>query len=243
MCVLINGFFLISDSAIWLSFVVQSLSHIWLFVTPWTAASQAPVSFTVSWSLLQFMSIELVMLSNHLILGRPFLLLPSIIPSITFFSNELALCIRWPKLGGQKFWSFSISPCNEYSGLISFRIDWFDLLEVQGILNKSSAAPQFESINFSMLSLPYSPTLTCTHDCWKDHSFDYMDLVCSVLSVFLNMLSRFVIAFLPRSKHLLISWLQSLSTVILSPRKETLSLLPLFLFLVAVKWWDRMLWY
>ena len=135
MRVLINGFFLISDSAIWLSFVVQSLSHIGLFVTPWTAASQAPVSFTVSWSLLQFMSIELVMLSNHLILCRPFLLLPSIIPSIRFFSNELALCIRWPKLGGQKFWSFSINPCNEYSGLISFRIDWFDLLEVQGLLN------------------------------------------------------------------------------------------------------------
>ena len=110
--------------------VVQSLSRVQLFATPWTAARQAPLSFTVSRSLLKIMSIESVMPSNHLILCCPFLL-PSIFPSIRLFSNELAFCIRWPK-----YWSFSfsISPCNEYSGEISFRIDWFDLLEVQGTL-------------------------------------------------------------------------------------------------------------
>ena len=106
-------------------FVVQSLSHVWLFVTPWTAAHQASLSFTVSQSLLKLMSIESVMPSNHLILCRPLLLLPSISPSITVFFSESALRIRWPK-----YWSFNlnISPSNEYSGLISFRIDGFDLL-------------------------------------------------------------------------------------------------------------------
>ena len=110
---------------------VQSLSDVQLFVTPWTAAHQASLSFTISWSLLKVMSIELVMLSNHLILCCPLLLLPSIFPSIRVFCNEWALCIRWPK-----YWtfSFSSSPFNEYSGLISFRIDWFELLAVQGTL-------------------------------------------------------------------------------------------------------------
>ena len=108
---------------------VQLHSHVRLFVTPWTAASQASLSFTISWSLLKLMSIELVMPSTHLTLCCPLLLLPSIFPSIRVFSNESVLCIRWPK-----FWnfSFSISPSNEYSGLISFRMDWLDLLEVQG---------------------------------------------------------------------------------------------------------------
>ena len=109
--------------------VVQSLSHVWLFSTTWTAAPQAPLSFTISWSLLRFMSIESVMLSNHLILCHPFLLLPSIFPSIRVFSD--ALWIRWSKYCS---FSFSISPSNDYSGLISFRIDWFDLLSVQGAL-------------------------------------------------------------------------------------------------------------
>jgi len=111
--------------------IVQSLHHVQLFVTPWTAACQASLSFTISWSLLKLMSIESVMLPNHLILCRPLLLLPSVFPSIKVFSNELALCIRWPK-----YWSFnfSISPSNEYSGVISFRIDWLDLLAVQGTL-------------------------------------------------------------------------------------------------------------
>ena len=110
---------------------VQSLSHVWLFATPWTAAHQASLSIGNSWSLLKLMSIESVMPSNHLILCHPLLLLPSIFPSIRVFSNKPVLCIRWPK-----DWSFnlSISPSNEYSGLISFRIDWFDLLEVQEIL-------------------------------------------------------------------------------------------------------------
>ena len=108
---------------------VQPLSHVWLFATPWTAARQASLSFTISWSLLKLVSIELVMPSNHFILSHPLLLLPSIFPSIRIFSKELALHIRWPR-----YWSFSISPSSEYLGLISFRIDWFDLLEVQGNL-------------------------------------------------------------------------------------------------------------
>ena len=106
-------------------------SHVWIFVTPWTAACQTYLSFTISQSLFKLMSIELVMPSNHLILCCPLILLPSIFPSIRVFSSELALCIRWPK-----YWSFSfsISPFNDYSRLISFRIDWFDLLAVQGTL-------------------------------------------------------------------------------------------------------------
>ena len=111
------------------SLVVQSLSCVWLFATPWTAARQVSLSFTNSQSLLKLMSFELVMPSNHLILCCPLLLLPSILPSIRVFSNQSALCNRWPK-----YWSFSISPSNEYSGLISFRMDRFDLLAVQGTL-------------------------------------------------------------------------------------------------------------
>ena len=107
--------------------VFQLLSHVWLFVTPWTIAHQAPLTFSISQSLLKLMSIELVILSNHLILWHLLLLLPSIFPSIRVFSNELALHTRWPK-----FWSFSISPSNEYSKLISFGIDCFDLLAAQG---------------------------------------------------------------------------------------------------------------
>ena len=131
--------------------VVQLLSRVQLFVTSWTAARQASLSFTISWSLFKLMSVESVMSSNHLILCRPLLLLPSIFPSIRVFSNESALCIKWPK-----YWSFSfsISPSNEYSGLISFRIDWFELLAAPGIL-KSSPAPQFKRIN----SLALSPSL------------------------------------------------------------------------------------
>ena len=133
---------------------VQSLSHVQLFVTPWTAARQASLSIANSQSSLKLMSIESVIPSNHLILCRPLLLLPSIFPSIRVFSNELALHIRWPK-----YWSFSISPSNEYSGLISCRIDWLDLLAVQGTL-KSSPTPQFKSFNSSALVFLYSPTLT-----------------------------------------------------------------------------------
>ena len=131
-------------------------------MTPWTAPYQASLSFTISWSLLILMSIESLMPSNHLILCRPLLLLPSIFPSIRVFSNE-----------DEKHWSFSfsVSHFNEHSGLISFKINWFDLLAVQETL-ESSPAPQFESISSSVLSLLYSPTLTFICDYWKNHSLD-----------------------------------------------------------------------
>ena len=121
----------------------------------------------------KLMSIESVMPSNHLILCRPLLLLPSIFPSIRVFSNESTLRMRWPK-----YWSFSfsISPSNEHPGLISFRTDWLDLLAVQGTLKESSPTPQFKSINSLALSFLYSSTLISIHDYWKNQSFDYMDL-------------------------------------------------------------------
>ena len=146
---------------------VQSLSHVQLFATSWTAARQASVSITNSWSSLKLMCTESVMPSSHLFLCRPLLLLPSIFPSIRVFSNESVLCIRWPNYGT---FSFSISPSNEYSGLISFRIDWLDLLAVQGTLKSSSPTPQFKSINSSALSFLHSPTLTSIHDHWKNRS-------------------------------------------------------------------------
>ena len=131
-------------------------------------AHQVPLSSTISWSLLKLMSTESVMPSNHLTLCRPLLLLPSVFPSIRVFSNESVLPIRWPK-----YWSFSfnISPSKEYSGLISFRMDWFDHLAVQGTLKSLPPTPQFKSIN-SMLSFLYGPTLTSMHDYCKNHSFD-----------------------------------------------------------------------
>ena len=146
---------------------VQLFSHVRLFEAPWTAAPKASLSITNYWSLLKLMSIKLVMPSNHLILCHPLLLPPSIFPSIRIFSNESALHIRWPK-----YWSFSfnISPSKQYSGLISFRMDWLDFLAVQGTLK--SPTPQFKSINCSVLRFLYSPTLTSIHDYWKNHSFD-----------------------------------------------------------------------
>ena len=141
---------------------VQLLSHVQLFVTPWTAARQASLSITNSWSLLKLMSIELVRPSNHLILCHPLLLPPLIFPSIRVISNKSVLCIRWPKHWN---FSFSISLSNEYSGLISFRMDWFDLLEVQGTLRKSSqhhsskASILWCSVFFIIqLSYPYMTT-------------------------------------------------------------------------------------
>ena len=195
---------------------VQSLSQVPLFGTPWTTALQASLSITNSRSLPKLMSIELVMPSNHLILCRPLLLLLSIFPSIRVFSNESALRIRWPK-----YWSFSfnISPSNEHSGLISFRIDCLDLLAVQGTL-ESSPTPQFKSINSSALSFLYSPTLTSIHDYYgKTIALTRRTFVGKVMSLLFNILSRLVITFLPRSKRLLISWLQSTSAAILEPRK------------------------
>ena len=151
---------------------VKSHSLVQLFETPWTAARQASLSITNSQSLLQLMSIEPVMPSNYLIFCHPCLLPPSIFPSIRVFSNESVLCIRWPE-----YWSFSlsISLFNEYSRLISFKMDWLDLLAVRRTL-KSSPTPQFKSINSLALSFLYSPILTCIHDHWKNHSFDYVDL-------------------------------------------------------------------
>ena len=173
------------------------------------------MSITNSQSLLKLTSIELVMPSNHLILCHPLFLLPSIFPSIRVFSKESVLRIRWPK---DWSFSFSISPSNEYSGLISFRIDWLDL-GVQGTLkhlpqNYSSKASILWRSAFLMVQLshPYMTT-------GEKHNFDYTDLCGKVVSLLFNILSRFVMAFLPRSKSLLILWLQSLSTVNLEPNK------------------------
>ena len=149
--------------------VVQSLSPVWLFEILWPATHQASLSFTISRSLCKFISIVSVMLSNHLILCHPLLLLLSIFPNIRVFSGGSTLHIRWPK-----YWSFSINPSNEYSALISFRIDWFDLASPMDSW-ASSPAPQFESINSWPLRLLYGPTLTAVHN-WKNHSFDYTEL-------------------------------------------------------------------
>ena len=148
---------------------VQSLSHVQLFVTPWTAAHQASMSITNSRSLLKLRSIKSMIPSNHLILCHPLLLLPPIPPSIRVFSNESLLRIRWPK-----YWSFSlsISPSNEYSRMISFRMDWLDLLAVQGTLKSLIQHPQFKSINSLALSFLYNPTFISIHDYCKNHSFD-----------------------------------------------------------------------
>jgi len=182
--------------------VVQSLSHVRLSATPQTAACQASLSFTISRSLLKFMPIESVISSNHLILCHPLLLLPSIFPSIRVFSKESAFHIRWPK-----YWSFSfgISPSNEYSELISFRIDLFDLLTIQGtckslLQHHSSKASILQHSAFFMVQLSHSYMTT-----GKTIALTRRTFVGKVMSLLFNMLSRFVIAFLPRSKHLLIS--------------------------------------
>ena len=148
--------------------VVHSLSCVRLFATPWTVAHQASLSFTIFQSLPKFMSIKSVMPPNHLILCHPLLLLSSIFPSIRVFSNELVLPIRWPK---DWSFSFSISPCNEYSGLLSFRdgLVWSPCCVRD--TQESSPAPQFEGIKSLVLSLLYEPSLTSVHDYWKNHSF------------------------------------------------------------------------
>ena len=154
--------------------------------------------------------------SSHLILCHPLLLLPSIFPSIRVFSNESALHIRWPK---DWSFSFSISLSSEHPGVISFRMDWLDLLSIQGTLKSLLPTPQFKSINSSALSFLYSPTLTSIPDYWKNHSLDSTDLVDKVMTLLFNILSRLFIAFLPRRKRLLISWLQSPSAVVLEHKK------------------------
>ena len=147
---------------------VQSLSHVQLFETPWTPAHQASLFITNLRSLLKLIPIESVMPFNHLILCHPLPLLPSVLVSVRVFFSESVLLIRWPK-----FWSFSfsISPSNEYSELISFRMGWLELLEAQGT-QEFSPTPQFKSINSSVLSFLYSPILTSMHDYWKNHSLD-----------------------------------------------------------------------
>ena len=166
----------------------------------------------------QIMSIESVIISNHVILCHP-LLLPSIFPSIQVFSNETALHIRWPQNWS---FSFSISISNEYSGLISFRIEWFDLLAVQGTLK--SLLHHSSALNFL-----YGPTLISVHDQWKNHSFDDTDFVSKMMSLFFNTLSRFVIVFF-QGASLFNFMAAAPSTVISEPRKIKLSLLPLFSF-------------
>ena len=195
---------------------VHSLSCVRLFVTPWTAARQASLPIINSQSLLKLMSIELVMPSNHLILCHTLLLLPSFFPSIRVFSNESVLPIRWPK-----YWSFSfsISPSNAYSGLVCFRTHWLDLLAVQGALKSllqhhSSKASILRCSTFFIVQLshPYMTT-------GKTIALTRWMFVGKVMSLLFNMLSRLLIAFLPRSTCLLISRLQSLSVVILECKK------------------------
>ena len=181
---------------------VQLLSHIRLFATPWTAAHQASLSITNSQSLLKLMSIESMMPCNHFILCHLLLLPPSIFPSIRVFSNESVLHIRWPK-----YWSFSfsISSSNEYSGLISFRMAWLDLLAVQGTLK---SLLQYHSSKASTLQRSAFFIVQVSHPCMttgKTIALTTWTFVGKVMSLLFNMLSRLVIAFLPRSKHLLIS--------------------------------------
>ena len=185
-------------------------------MTPWIAARQASLSITNSWSLPKPTSIESVMPSNHLILGHPLLLLPPIPPSIRVFSNEPALCMRWPK-----YWSFSfnINPSNEHLGLISFRMDCLDLLAVQGTLKSllqhhSSKASILQRSAFFIVQLSYSYMAT-----GKSIALTRRTFVGEVMSLLFNMLSKLVITFLSRNKCLLILWLQSPSAVILEPPK------------------------
>ena len=191
-------------------------------VTPWTAARQASLSIINSWSLLKLMSIESVMPSNHLFLCPPLLFLPSIFPSIRVFPsiNESVLHIRWPK-----YWTFSfnISLSNEYSGLISFRMDWLDLLAVQGTLKSllqhhSSKASILRHLAFFIVQLSH-PSMTTG----KTIALTRWTFVGKLISLLFNMLSKLVITCLPRSKHLLISWLQSPFAVILGPPKNKVS--------------------
>ena len=197
--------------------VVQLLSRVWLSEASWTEAYQAPLSSAISQSLLKFMFIDSVMLSsNHLILCHPLLLLPSILHSIRVFSNEPALRIRWPE-----YWtfSFSISPFSEYSGLISFKIAWFDLLAVQGAL-KSVLQHYSWKTSFLWCSAFFIVQLLHSYmTIGKTIPLIICIFVGKVMPLLYNMLYRFFIAFVPRSKRLWISWLRSLSAVILEPDK------------------------
>ena len=191
---------------------VQSLSRVQFLATPWIAARQASLSITNSRSSLRLTSIESVMPSSHLILCRPLLLLPSIFPSIRVFSNESALRIRWPKIWSL---SFNISPSKEHPGLISFRMDWLNLLAVQGTLKSllqhhSSKASILQHAALFIVQLSHSYMTT-----GKTIDLTRWTLVGKVMSLLLNILSRLVITFLPRSKRLFISWLQEGSPLVI----------------------------
>ena len=211
----------------------QLLSCVQLFVTPWTAAGQASLSITNSWSLLKLMSTELVIASNHLMLCHSLLLPPLIFPSIRVFSSESFLHIRRPKC-----WSFSFSTSSEYSGLIPLRMNWFDLFQCKGLSrvsqhHSSKASILWHSAFFIVqLSHPYKTT-------GKTIALTRHTFVGKVMSLLFNMLSRLVITFHPTRKHLLISWLQSQSAVILQP-KEINSLYfhcyPVYLPWIDVTW-------
>ena len=227
-----------SNCWIWETVVVQSLGRVWLFATPELRHTRLPLSFTISQSFFKLMSIESVMPSSHLILCHLLLLLPSIFSSIRIFSNESALCIRWPK-----YWSFSfdISPSNEHPGLTSFRMYWLDLLAVQGTLK---SLIQHHTLKLSILRCSAFFIVQLSHPFMttgQTIALTRWTFVGKIMSLLFNMLSRLVIIFLPRSKYLLISWLQSPSTVILEPKKRK-SLFPLFPHLFAIKWWDQMPW-
>ena len=218
---------------------VQSFSRVRLFVTLWTAARQASLCITNSWSLPKPMSIELVMPSNHLILCHPLLLLPSIFPSIRVFWNRSAFCIKWPK-----YWSFSfnISTSNEHPGLNSFSMDWLDLLAVQGTLkslfqhHSSKASILLCSAFFIVqLSHPYMTT-------GKTIALTRWIFVDKVMSLLFTMLSRLVRTLLPRSKRLNFMAAITICSDFGAPRPKSQPIFPLFPHLFAMKWWDQMPW-
>ena len=224
-----------------LLFVVvdQSLNCVWLFVTPWTEACQAPLSSTISWSSLKFMSIDSVMLSNHLPPSSP---IAFNLSQFQGHSNELVLHIRWPK-----YWSFSfsISPSDEYSGLFSFRIDWFDLLVVQGTLKSllqypSSKASIVRCSTFLIVQLSHLYMAT-----GKTIALTIWTMVSSkVLSLLFHMLSRFLIAFLPRSKQTSFNFMVAVAihSDFGAQDNKVCHCLHFLPHLFASRWWDRMPW-
>ena len=213
---------------------------VWLLATPWTAACQASLTITNSQSLLKLMSIELVMLTNHLILCHPLFLLPAIFPSIRVFSDELVHHIRW-----SKYWSFTftISPFNEYSGLISFRMAWLDLLAVQGSLKSllqhnslKVSILQFSAFFIVQLLHPYvttGKTIALTRQCY----------VSKVMSLLFNMLSRLVIVFLPRSKQASFNFITEVTICSDFGTPKYVCQFSVFPHLFAMKWWDQMPWF
>ena len=222
--------------SIYVHIVIHLPSHIRLLVTPWTIAHQASLSLTISRSLPKFMFIALVMPPSHLILWHPLLLLPSIFPSIRDFSSESSVYITWPK-----YWSFSfsISPSSEYSELISLKIDWFDLFAVHGLL-RSLLQHHIQRHQFFGASPSLWSTLTTI--CDHREALTIQTFVGRVMSLLFNTLSRFVISFPPRSNHLLISWLSSLSTVILEPKERKSVTTSTFFLLFVMKYWGWIWW-